>query len=309
VPGALWSGSLSFGLVNVPVQLFSAARDLDYHFHQLHAKDKAPIEQRRYCSEEDVEVMWEEIARSFELDSGKEVVVTDEELGSVEPRKTRTIEVEAFVDLAEVDPIYFDHPYFLVPAGESEGTLRAYQLLVEAMGSSGRVALGRFVMRTKEYLVAVRVRDEALALTTMLFHDEVRPTEGIPTGGKKPTKRALDDAVSIIEELSTDWVPENYTDCYRERLRRVIERKRKGQTIEAPPAERQPKPVPDLMEALQRTLENVRAGEDPRSENDGKGEDLSGLSKEELYERAQREKIPGRTKMSKKQLVEALSGE
>jgi DNA end-binding protein Ku len=309
VPRALWSGSLSFGLVNVPVQLFSAARDLDYHFHQLHAKDKAPIEQRRYCSEEDVEVMWEEIARSFELDSGKEVVVTDEELASVEPRKTRTIEVEAFVDLAEVDPIYFDHPYFLVPAGESEGTLRAYQLLVEAMGSSERVALGRFVMRTKEYLVAVRVRDQALALTTMLFHDEVRPTSGIPTGGKKPARRAVDDAVAIIEELSTDWVPENYTDCYRERLRRVIERKRKGQTIEAPPAERQPKPVPDLMEALQRTLENVRAGEDPRSENGGGDEDLTGLSKEELYERAQQEKIPGRTKMSKKQLVEALSGE
>jgi DNA end-binding protein Ku len=308
VPRALWSGSLSFGLVNVPVQLFSAARDLDYHFHQLHARDKAPIEQRRYCSQEDVEVMWEEIARSFELDSGKEVVVTDEELGSVEPRKTRTIEVEAFVDLAEVDPIYFDHPYFLVPAGESEGTLRAYQLLVEAMGSSERVALGRFVMRTKEYLVAVRVRDDALALTTMLFHDEVRPTEGIPTGGKNPAKRAVDDAASIIEELSTDWVPENYTDCYRERLRRVIERKRKGQTIEAPPAEREPKPVPDLMEALQRTLDNVRAGEDPRSEPDG-DEDLGRLSKEELYERAQQEKIPGRTKMSKKQLVEALSGE
>jgi DNA end-binding protein Ku len=308
VPRALWSGSLSFGLVNVPVQLFSAARDLDYHFHQLHAKDKAPIEQRRYCSEEDVEVMWEEIARSFELDSGKEVVVTDEELASVEPRKTRTIEVEAFVDLAEVDPIYFDHPYFLVPAGESEGTLRAYQLLVEAMGSSERVALGRFVMRTKEYLVAVRVRDGALALTTMLFHDEVRPTEGIPTGGKKPAKRALDDAVSIIEELTTDWVPENYTDCYRERLRRVIERKRKGKTIEAPTTERQAKPVPDLMQALERTLENVRAGQDPRTESDG-GQDLSGLSREELYERAQREKIPGRTKMSKKQLVEALSGD
>jgi DNA end-binding protein Ku len=196
-----------------------------------------------------------------------------------------------------------------VPAGESEGTLRAYQLLVEAMGSSERVALGRFVMRTKEYLVAVRVRDQALALTTMLFHDEVRPTSGIPTGGKKPARRAVDDAVAIIEELSTDWVPENYTDCYRERLRQVIERKRKGQTIEAPAVEKEPQHVPALMEALQRTLENVRAGEDPRSENDGGDEDLTGLSKEELYERAQREKIPGRTKMSKKQLVEALSGE
>ena len=118
----------------MPVQLVSAARDLDYHFHQLHEKDKARIEQRRFCTEEDVEVVWEEVAHSFDLD-GKQVIVTDEELASVEPRKTRTIDIEAFVDLADVDPIYFDHPYFLVPAGESEGTLRAYRLLVEAMAS------------------------------------------------------------------------------------------------------------------------------------------------------------------------------
>jgi DNA end-binding protein Ku len=310
VARALWSGSLSFGLVNVPVQLFSAARDLDYHFHQLHEKDKARIEQRRYCSEEDLEVGWEEIANSYDLD-GKEVVVTDEELGSVEPRKTRTIDIEAFVDLAEVDPIYFDHPYFLVPAGESEGTLRAYRLLIEVMAEQERVALGRFVMRTKEYLVAVQVRDEALALTTMRFHDEVRPTSRIPTGGKKPAKRAVEHAVSIIEELSTDWDPESYTDCYRERLSKVIDRKRKGRTIEAPEPEREPKPVPDLMEALQRTLQNVRDGEDPRAadDGDGDGEDLGALSRDELYARAQRDKVPGRTKMSKKELVEALSGD
>jgi DNA end-binding protein Ku len=314
VARALWSGSLSFGLVNVPVQLFSAARDLDYHFYQLHEKDKARIEQRRYCSEEDVEVTWEEIAHSYDLD-GEQVVVSDAELGSVEPRKTRTIEIEAFVDLEEVDPIYFDHPYFMAPAGESEGTLRAYQLLVEVMGRQERVALGRFVMRTKEYLVGVQVRDGALALTTMLFHDEVRPTSRIPTGGKKPAKRALDGAVAIIEELSTDWDPESYTDCYRERLRRVIERKRKGQAIEAPQPEREPRPVPDLMEALERTLSNVRKGDDPRAGSpdggarDGDGEDLSELSREELYSRAQREKVPGRTKMSKKQLVEALSAD
>jgi DNA end-binding protein Ku len=196
----IWSGSLSFGLVNVPVRLFSAARDLDYHFNELHEKDKVRIEQRRFCSEEDAEVMWEEVARSFDLD-GKQVVITDEELGSVEPRKTRTIDIEAFVDLVDVDPIYFDHPYFLVPAGESEGTLRAYRLLVEIMGRSERAALGRFVMRTKEYLAAVRVRDDALTLTTMLFHDEVRPTKPVPTGGKKPSKKQLDSAVAVIEEL------------------------------------------------------------------------------------------------------------
>ena len=302
MPRPLWSGSLSFGLVNVPVRLFSAARDLDYHFNELHEKDKARIEQRRFCSEEDMEVMWEEVARSFDLD-GKQVVVTDEELGSVQPRKTRTIEIEAFVDLPDVDPIYFDHPYFLVPAGESEGTLRAYRLLVETMGRTDRAALGRFVMRTKEYLAAIRVRDGALTLTTMRFHDEVRPTKPIPTGGKKPAKKALDNAVAVIEELSTDWDPERYTDCYRERLRRVIEDKRKRRKIEAPEPEKQPSPAPDLMAALERTLQNAKAGRDIRADEDG---ELAELSREELDERAKEEGIRGRSKRSKQELAEAL---
>jgi DNA end-binding protein Ku len=270
----LWSGSLSFGLVNVPVQLVSAARDLDYHFHQLHAKDKVPIEQRRLCSKEDVEVTWEEVAHSYDLD-GKQVVVTDEELASVQPRKTRTIEIEAFVDLNEVDPTYFDHPYFLVPAGDSEGTLRAYRLLVETMAKQEQVALGRFVMRTKEYLTAVRAREGALALTTMLFHDEIRPTKDIPTGGKKPSKKPLDAAVAIIEGLSTDWEPDRYQDCYRERLKRVIDAKRKHKTIEVPKPEKEPEPVPDLMAALERTLEQLRDDEESpqgrHDEGDGAG--------------------------------------
>ncbi len=307
---ALWSGSLSFGLVNVPVQLVSAARDLDYHFNELHEKDKARIEQRRFCKDEDIEVGWEDVAHGYDLD-GKQVVVTDEELGSVQPRKTRTIEVEAFVELADVDPIYFDHPYFLVPSGESEGTLRAYRLLVEAMAKSGRAALGRFVMRTKEYLAAVRVRDGALTLTTMLFHDEVRPTSKVPTGGKKPSKKELDQAVALIEELSTDWKPDRYADCYRERLRRVIEDKRKRRKIEAPEPEKQPASTPDLMAALERTLANARAGrpirEEP-SEDGGRGE-LESLGKDELIERAKDAGVKGRTKMSKKELVDALSGD
>jgi DNA end-binding protein Ku len=306
MPRALWSGSLSFGLVNVPVQLVSAARDLDYHFHELHEKDDARIEQRRFCSEEEVEVMWEEVAHSYDLD-GKQVIVTDEDLGSVEPRKTRTIDIEAFVQLADVDPVYFDHPYFLVPAGDSEGTLRAYRLLVEVMGRTERVALGRFVMRTKEYLAAVRAREGALLLTTMRFHDEVRPTTPIPTGGRKPAKKQLDSAVALIEALATDWEPTRYEDCYRERLGRVIESKRNRRKIEVPKPEKEPAPVPDLMDALQRAIDNVRAGRNVRAEpEDGDGE-LDGLSRGELYERAQEEQIPGRTKMSKKELVQALT--
>ena len=254
---ALWSGSLSFGLVNVPVQLVSAVRDLDLHFRQLHAKDKVPIEQRRFCSKEDVEVTIEEVAHSYDLD-GKTVIVTDEELGSVQPRKTRTIDIEAFVPFDELDPIYFDHPYYLLPAGESEGTLRAYRLLERTMDRSGRVALGRFVMRTKEYLAAIRARDGALELTTMLFGDEIRPTKPIPTGGKKPSKQQLDHAVAIIEELSGEWDPERFTDCYRERLTKVIQRKRKRQKIEVPEPEKEPAPAPDLLEALRRSLEEVQ---------------------------------------------------
>jgi DNA end-binding protein Ku len=302
---ALWNGSLSFGLVNVPVQLVSAARDLDYHFHELHEKDKVRIEQRRFCSNEDVEVMYEEVARSFDLD-GKQVVVTDAELGSVEPRKTRTIDISAFVELGDIDPIYFDHPYLLVPAGESEGTLRAYQLLVEVMGRTERAALGRFVMRTKEYLAAIRAREDGLTLSTMLFHDEVRPTKPIPTGGKKPAKKQLDQAIALIEALSTDWEPERYQDCYRERLRRVIESKQKRRKIEVPPAEKEPAPAPDLMAALQQALDNVKAGRDVRADAGGDGS-LDDLSREELLERAKDEDVRGRTKMSKKELAAALS--
>jgi len=264
VARSLWSGSLSFGLVNVPVQLVSAVVDLDLHFHQLHEKDKVRIEQRRFCSKEDVEVGIEEVAHSYDLD-GKQVIVTDEELGSVQPRKTRTIDIEAFVPLAELDPIYFDHPYFLVPAGDSEGTLRAYRLLERTMDQSERVALGRFVMRTKEYLAAIRARDGALELTTMLFHDEVRPTKPIPTGGTRPTKTQLEQAVAVIEELTEEWDPERYTDCYRKRLEDVIKRKRKRQKIEVPEPEKEPSPADDLMAALKQSLENVQAGRDPRA--------------------------------------------
>jgi DNA end-binding protein Ku len=311
VPRALWTGSLSFGLVNVPIQLVSAARDLDYHFHELHEKDKVRIEQRRFCSKEDVEVLFEEVANSYDLD-GKQVIVSDAELGSVEPRKTRTIDVEAFVSLAEVDPIYFDHPYLVAPAGESEGTLRAYRLLVDVMERSERVALGRFVMRTKEYLAALRVRDGGLTLTTMRFHDEIRPTKPIPAGGKKPAKKQLDHALALIEALSTDWDPERYEDCYRERLRRVIDDKRKRRTIEAPKPEKEPKPAPDLMDALQRALDNVRSGRDLTAEADANGDSdgdgqLNRLSRDDLYKRAQKEGIPGRTKMSKKELADALT--
>jgi DNA end-binding protein Ku len=190
------------------------------------------------------------------------VTVSDEELEAVEPKKTRTIDIEQFVDLADVDPIYFDHPYFLLPASEDDGATRAYRLLTEVMGHTDRAALGRFAMRAKEYLAIVRVRDGVLTLTTMLFADEVRPTKEVEdahTKAHKPTKKQLDAAVSVIEELSTEWKPERYKDRYRERLEKVVARKRKGETIKAPKRREEPEAVPDLMEALERTLAEMKS--------------------------------------------------
>jgi DNA end-binding protein Ku len=260
---SLWSGSLSFGLVNVPVNLLTALRDLDLHFHQLHEKDGARIEVQRWCSKEDVEVPFEDIAHSYELDDGTQVVLSDEDLESVAPRRTRTIEIEQFVDLDDVDPILFDHPYFLVPARDDDGATRAYQLLVEVMAQTDRAALGRFVMRAKEYLAIVRSRDGVLTLTTMRFADEVRATDELDTGSAKshrPTRQQLERAVAVIEELSTDWNPAEHKDRYQARLRRVVERKRKGETIKAPAAEKPPEEAPDLMAALEATLEQMRGG-------------------------------------------------
>jgi DNA end-binding protein Ku len=300
---SLWTGSLSFGLVNVPVALYSATRDQDLHFHQLHEKDTARIDTRRFCAEEDKEVGLDEIGHAYDLENGKTVVITDEDLEGVAPRKTRTIDIEAFVDLADIDPVFFDHPYWLAPTGDSEGPRRAYQLLVEAMGAEDRVALGRFVMRNKEYLVTIQVRDERLALTTMRFADEIRSTDGIDTGGRKPAKAALEQAVALIDALATDWDPKAWKDCYRARLEDVIERKRKGRKITAPKPDKPRAPVPDLMAALEKSLADLTGGK-PAAESDG---GLDELSRGELYERATKAKVKGRSSMSKDELVEALS--
>jgi DNA end-binding protein Ku len=264
MPRSLWSGSLSFGLVNVPVAMVAAVRDLDLHFRQLHEKDGAPIETQRWCSKEDVEVPYEEITRAFEFDDGSQVIVTDEELEAIEPRRTRTIEIEQFVDLAEVDPVYFDHPYYLLPAGSDDGSTRAYRLLVDVMARTERAAVGQFVMRAKEYLAIVRARDGALMLSTMLFADEVRPSKDVDNAGQKshkPSAQQLKAAVAVIEELSGEWEPGAWKDRYRRRLQDLVSRKRKGKTVKAPePQQTAPSETPDLMAALEQTLAEMRGG-------------------------------------------------
>ena len=264
MPRSLWTGSLSFGLVNVPVAMFSGVRDQDLHFRQLHAKDHTPLETHRYCAEEDTEVPYDEIANGYETDDGELVILTDAELAAAAPHRSRTIDIEAFVDLEDVDPTYFDHPYVLMPSGEADGIQRAYRLLVEVMSRTEEAALGRMVMRTKEYLVIIRAREERLVLTTLLRHDEVRPTKPIPSPTKKdePAKEEVDAAVELIESFSCDWDPSRYEDSFQKRLRAIVKKKAKGQAIEVPDEDDDDRtsPVPDLMAALERSLEEAKAG-------------------------------------------------
>jgi DNA end-binding protein Ku len=268
----LWSGSLSFGLVNVPVVLYSAVRDRGVHFNQLHEPDGSPIEIRRVCAHEGREVPWTEIAKGYELDDGRWVLLSDTDLDSAAPRKSHTIDIESFVEEREIDPIYLDRPYLLVP--ENESAARAYALLGEAMRRSGKVALGRFVLRAKEHLVSIRPRMDLLTLTTMRFHDEVRASteiaEAIDTSAA-PTHEQIENAMAIIEELEVPFDPADYRDEHRAHLEQVIKRKRKGQKISVPVVKAaKPAPTaPDLMGALEQSLARIR-GETAGKKKKGK---------------------------------------
>ncbi|CAB4894317.1 unannotated protein [freshwater metagenome] len=262
---SLWTGSLSFGLVNVPVQLVSAVRDQDVHFHQVHKDTGERVQTRRVASTDGEEVDWEDIAKGWETDDGEMIVLTDEDFDAAAPEKTRTVDIDLFVDLQDIDPVYFDHPYWLLPSGDGAGPVRAYRLLVDVMGNAGQVAIGRIVLRAKEYLVALREQDGLLSLTTMRFADELRsPDEidAIPQGAKgKPSKREVDDAVALIGELTDEFRPSRYDDCHRVRLLRLIDEKRRSGKVEIPEPEPEPqaqKAPKDLMAALEESLAKAR---------------------------------------------------
>jgi DNA end-binding protein Ku len=257
----LWSGTLSFGLVAVPVRMVSAVRDRDIHFHEIDEKTGERIVIRRTCEKDKKEVPWEQIGYGYELE-GKQVVLSDEELAAAAPERTRTIEIEQFVDLDAIDPAHFNHPYFLLPDSESEGVIRAYRLLRDAMSATEQVAIGRVVLRSKEYLVAVRERDGLLSLTTMLFADEIRhpaSISAVPSGrAGAPRRGEVDQAVEIIEEMTRDFDPKRYEDCHRSRLTKIIRAKRRTGEVKIPDIEPEPDPVPDLMAALKESLARVK---------------------------------------------------
>jgi DNA end-binding protein Ku len=271
MPRAIWSGAISFGLVNIPVKLYSAVSRKTVRFHQLDREDNQRIQQKRVNPRTGEEVPFENLVKGYELAPDRYVVITPEELDGLEPQKTKTIDIEDFVDLSEIDPIYYDHPYYLVP---DKGAEKAYKLLLEAMKESGKVAIARVVIRSKENLVAIRPLDGVLTMETMLFGDEVVPPDGIEDipasdGKAKTSAREVEMAKQLIDSLTAEFDPDKYRDEYRDRVLDMIERKADGQDVVVEAPEEEPQKVPDLMAALEASIKGAKrqggtAAEKPR---------------------------------------------
>jgi DNA end-binding protein Ku len=258
---AIWSGSISFGLLNVPVKLYSAVARRGISLRELRESDGARIRHRRVAEGTDEEVPYEKIVKAFEITPDRYVPLTKDEMSALAPEKTRAIDVQDFVDLEEIDPIYFDSPYYLGPA---DGAEKAYSLLAKALQDSGKVAIARFVFRNKEHLAALRANGGVLTLTTMRFADEVVPPDELddvlPTKQPKVAKREVEMAEQLIESLTRDFDPSLYRDEYREELLALIERKAEGKDIVAGEAAEEPKATkaPDLMAALEESIAAVK---------------------------------------------------
>lgn len=254
MPRSIWSGSVSFGLVNVPVKLVTATSPKDVRFNQLHAPDHGRIQQKRVCSVDGEEVDYSEIVKGYDLGGGNYVVIEPEELAALDPEGTRSIDIEEFVDLADIDPLYFEHSYYLVP---DERAAKPYALLVEAMQRTGKVALGRFVLRTKQYWATLRAHEGVLVLATMLYADEIvqaTDLDVVTTEQTAPSERELVMATQLVESLSSPFDPERYRDEYRDKVLALVEAKAEGQVLAAPAGPAPAAPVVDLMAALEASL-------------------------------------------------------
>jgi DNA end-binding protein Ku len=257
MPRAIWKGSISFGLVNVPIGLFSATESKTVHFHQLDKKTKKRVHNTRTVEGSTKEIAYDDIVKGYEVTKGNYVVVEPEDLEAVAPEQSRTIDIEDFVDIADIDPVHYDKSYYLAPDG-SGGATKAYGLLRDAMEKSGRVAIGRFVLRSKQYLACIRAADTVLVLHTMWFPDEVRDPKDLDVPGKvKLTPKELKAAQQLIDSLTSDWEPKRYHDTYREDVEKLLKAKAKGKEIVVEPQEER-EPISDLMAALEASVTDLR---------------------------------------------------
>lgn len=251
----MWRGAISFGLVSIPVRVYTATEEKTLRFNQLHEQDYGRIKYKRVCSKDGEEVPYDEIVKGFEYEKDRYVILTDEELESVPVESTRTIDIAQFVDREEIDPIYYKKTYYL---GPEEAGVKAYQLLREALREGNRVGVAKVSFRDKEHLAAVRLKDDVLVLDTMFWPDEIREAE-LPELEKKPKvqDKELQMATSLIENLTEGWNPDAYTDEYREALLDIVEKKVQGEEIEFIEAP-EPTKVVDLMEALKQSVEESK---------------------------------------------------
>jgi DNA end-binding protein Ku len=277
---AIWSGAISFGLVNVPVKLYSATSPKSVRFHQLSSKTGARIRQKRVDPTTGDEVQFEDIVKGYELSPDRYVLIEPGELEALDPKATKTIDIEEFVDQSDIDPIYYDHSYYLAP---TTGGAKAYALLLEAMREAEKVAIGRVVIRSKQQLCALRPTGDVMTMSTMLFGDEVVPPDRIDeldgVGEAEATKRELTMAQQLIDSLSGEFDPDKYRDDYRERVLDLIERKAAGEEIAVQPEAEDTTPAPDLMAALEASLAEVRGGEDTKAKATKSTEDKKPAAK------------------------------
>jgi DNA end-binding protein Ku len=359
---AIWTGSISFGLVNIPVGLYSAVSEKTIRFHQLERDTSERIRYKRVNESTGKEVEYQDIVKGYDVGGGQYVILSPKELEAVEPTGSRTIEIEDFVDQVDIDPIFYNQTYYVAP--KTDAAARPYALLIEAMRHSGKVAIATFVMRSKEHLAALRVDGDVLALETMYFADEIRdPLKEIEIApsGEPPRERELTTAISLIESMAAKWDPTNYHDRYRVRVEELIEQKLQGEEMVTRSGPKQDTNVVDLMEALRRSVDRVRDDRKGGSKSNGskpdaserasssekrasksasggagdrqgktgtkskakpedetasrssanteapQGEQLAMMSREELYQLAQDIKVPGRSKMNRDELAEAVA--
>ena len=305
MPRPTWSGAISFGLVSVPVGLFTAQRSHDVRFRQLHRGTNNPVKQKRVDATTGEEVAYEDIVKGYEVEPDRYVTVDPEELSQLDPEASRTIDIHDFVDQSEIDPIYYERAYYLGPDGQAAA--KPYRLLAEAMERANKVAIASFVMRAKEYLAAIRARDGMLLLSTMYFADEVAdPAEIDVDGDVRVDDREVDMAERLIDSLVTSFDPGSYADSYQQRVLEFLEAKAEGQHIEVASDEPSGGKVLDLTAALEQSLARAQRDRAKEAPAPTSSPDYDAMTRDELYELAKQRDVPGRSRLSKDELVAAL---
>ncbi|MGV4980777.1 non-homologous end joining protein Ku [Streptomyces sp. NRAIS4] len=311
----IWTGVLTFGLVSLPVGLYTATEDHTVHFHQLQRGTSDRIRNKRVNERTGKEVDADRIVKGYEIDEGEYVVVEPEELEEIAPGRSKVIDLAGFVDLRQVEPVYFARTYYVGPRGKEYA--KVYELMRSALDRSDKAGIGTLTMRGKEYLTALRAQPGVLVLHTLHWADEVRdPADVVPELPQRRTKsdsKELRTAEQLVDALTIDWDPGEYHDTYEERVKKLVAAKQKGEEVVTEPEPPEATNVIDLMDVLSRSVEQSRSGGRRRGGGrkqaaSGKAaEDLAALSKAELYERASAVGVPGRSKMTRDQLVKALA--